>query len=85
MLRLLNITCLSISLYNRNYFSSSMVTFTGLIQGQGHRNEHVHEICHAEVYRHAKLECHTLNTVRYITIIVRVYHVSRLRRSSDLE
>ena len=31
-----------------------------LYQDQGHRNEHEH-ICHANVYRHAKFECHSLN------------------------
>ena len=38
-----------------------------LHHGQGHRNEH-EQICHAQVYRHAKFQCHSLNTVRHMTI-----------------
>ena len=40
-----------------------------LHQGQGHRHEH-EQICHAQVYRHARFECHSFNTVRNMIIIV---------------
>ena len=54
------------------------------IQSQGLRNER-EQICHEHVYRHAKFECHSLNTVRDMSITVQVKHVSRLRRSCDLQ
>ena len=53
-----------------------------LHQGQGHRHE---EIYHACVYRHANFECHSLNSVRDMAIIVQVKHLSCLRRTCDLE
>ena len=53
-------------------------------QGQGQRNEHEH-VCHAYVYRRAKIECHSLNAVRDVGIIVQVKRLLRLRRSCDLE
>ena len=53
-----------------------------LHQGQGHRSEHGHIICH--VYCHAKFEWYSLNTVRDIAIIVQVKMLSSLRRSCDL-
>ena len=43
-------------------------------QGQGHQNEREH-ICQAQVYHHAKIECHSLNTVRDMAIIVETKHV----------
>ena len=55
-----------------------------LHHGQGHRDEH-ELICHAQVYRHAKIECHSLNTVRDMASLVQVKHLSRLKRSCDLE
>ena len=50
-----------------------------LHQGQGQRHEHEH-IYHAYVYRHAKFECHSLNTacdmaVKGMAVIVQVKHV----------
>ena len=57
-----------------------------LHQGQSHRHEYEHNnICHAELYRHAKVECHSLNIARDTAIIVQVKHFSRLRRRCDLE
>ena len=40
-----------------------------LHQSQGHQDEH-EQTCHAYVYRHAEFECHSLNTVRNIAIIL---------------
>ena len=53
-------------------------------QGQGHRDEHQH-ICHADAYRHATFECHSLNIVRDTVITVHAKHQSCLRRRCDLE
>ena len=44
-----------------------------LDQGQGHRSVH-EQMCHAYVYRHAKFECHSVNTVRDMAIKVQVKH-----------
>ena len=51
-----------------------------LHHGQGHQNEHEQKH-HAYIYRHAKFECHSLNTVREMAIIVQVKHLSSLGRS----
>ena len=42
-------------------------------------------ICHAYVSHHAKLECHTQNTVQNTTIKLQVKNWSSLRCSGDLE
>ena len=55
-----------------------------LNQGPGHRHERV-QISHAYVWRHTRLECHSLDAVRDMVIIVRVKHSSSLRRNCDLE
>ena len=55
-----------------------------LHQGQGHRHEHEH-ICHAYIFLHAKGDCHSLNIVRDITIILQVKRVSSMGRTRGLE
>ena len=35
-------------------------------QVQSHQHEHIYNICHALVYRHAKFECNSLNIIRGI-------------------
>ena len=42
-------------------------------------------ICHASVYRHAKIECCSLNIVRDITIKLQMNNLLSLRCSCDLE
>ena len=64
----------------RNFAFANPVT---LHQGQDDWNEHEH-ICHTYIYRHAKCECHSLNTVK-ISIIVQFKHLLSLRCSCDLE
>ena len=57
-----------------------------LHQGQGYWHEHEHYIVwYPYVYRHARIECNRLNTVRDMAIIVQVKHLSSLRRIGDLE
>ena len=60
-----------------------------LNQGQGHRNENKHNVCHTLVYSYAKFECSSLNIIRDITIKLQVKQLHlvkfEMRRSCDSE
>ena len=64
------ITCFVFEINQRWTFCLCRPT-VHLYQGQGHRHEHEH-ICHAQVYSHAKLERHSLNTVQDNAIILQL-------------
>ena len=76
-----HLACLVVEIIQHLIFLC-LLTMT-LHEAQGRRNEH-EQMCHAYVYRHARFECHGLNTVRDMAIIVQVKQLSGLRRSCDL-